>query len=291
MTLFGRRAKVVAGPLVVRSEGDVGLRITFNVRRSADRKSNAAKVEIWNLSEDTRQALDDAAREVGKRDALQFISLDVGFEDAEKNIFTADHSWVTHRRDPPHWVTTLELLDGQKALSQRMVLSSPANTSALQAVKDIAKKMALAGKQFLKDGDVQKALEGVILGGGFAHDGTADEALQRMAAVSGVRFHIQGGDLVGEAPGTPGSDSGVVLSPDSGLIGSPERFFDPKNPKFGLIKGRCLLEGDMIPSRYFHLRTRNEQGLFKILDVAHSGDTHGSDGSWVTDFEAREVQL
>lgn len=290
MTLFGRRAKVQVGQLTVESEPPDGLRVVFNVKRSVDVEANSADVQIWNLSETTRGALNDAASLSSRPGTIGDIILEAGLGDTVNSLMCGDRAWVSHMKQGPEWITNVDMLDGIKALSQQLSISEGPGVTGRQLVESIRSRTQLAWNQVKAGGDVLEALDNVVLNGGKVFDGSGKKALKQIASAAGLTVSIQDCELQFLKPGSDVPSTGVRLSSTSGLVGSPERYFDPENPRASLLRGEALLNGELKPGRRFIVDAENEFGIFKILQVTHSGDTHGGDGAWRTSWEAQEVQ-
>ncbi len=290
MTLFGRSARFVVGPLEVKSEGELGLRITFQVKRSTNLESNSATVQIWNLSENTRNALDDAAARASQAGIIDRITLEAGFTDDTRALFCGDRAWVSHVREGVNWVTQVEMLDGAKALSQQLSISAAPGTSAKEIVQSIKDQVGVAWNQIKAGGDVIEALNNVLFDGGKVLDGSAKKALKQMADAAKLSVSVQDCELQFLKPDGEVVESGVRLSATTGLIGTPERYRDPENPKASLLRGNALLMGDLRPGKRFVVDAKNEFGIFKLLQVTHTGDTHGGNGSWMSAWEGQEIR-
>jgi len=290
MTLFGRQARLVVGDLEVVSESAEDLRIAFQVKRSTELAANTAKVQVFNLSEDSRSRLDDLAAKTG---TVGNVSLEAGLGE-RKSLFCGDRAWVGHRHDGATWVTEVEMLDGGRALSQIVDFSGAADTTAKQFLDEVLAVAKLAYNQ-ATDGDLKGLFDTIVFGGGKSFSGTTKQALKELADAAGLSVSVQDCTVVFASGGTATTDSSIVLSPSSGLIGSPERYYDPENPKASLLRGECLLEGEIRPGFRFVVDTVQSSGgafgVFKPLEVVHTGDTHGGANMWRTEWEAKEVQL
>ena len=75
----------------------------------------------------------------------------------------------------------------------------------------------------------------------------------------------------------------VVLSPQTGLIGSPEK--GTKNT----IKMRSLIIPDLVPGRQVILKSRHMSGNFRVERAEFKGDTASND--WYVDLTCREADF
>jgi hypothetical protein len=74
-----------------------------------------------------------------------------------------------------------------------------------------------------------------------------------------------------------------VLSPTTGLLGSPEWSTPNKEGKPPTLKVTSLLLPQILPGRRVQLDARAAKGVFKVQQLNHQGDTH--EGDWRTEME------
>jgi hypothetical protein len=116
---------------------------------------------------------------------------------------------------------------------------------------------------------------------GGALQGSAWEVLKRQATSANLDVDIQGGKLVVTPRGRPLDTTAIVLSPSTGLVGSPQ-----KGAK-GTLKARALIVPGLLPKRKVDIRSSLISGLYQIGKVKYIGDTFGND--WYVDLECREI--
>jgi hypothetical protein len=304
--LFARRARITAGSLLVESEGEHGLRISFEVNKSVEASENSARIQIYNLSDTTRARLSDEADRFDEKGIIRRIVLEAGYVEDVRQIFVGDKAWIGHARQGTDWITTIDSLDGVKALSKPLSKSFKPNITATSIINEIKDQAGLVWDQ-LKGGDVQQALDTLVYGSGKALSGSVRKELDAIADDAGLEYSVQDGELLFHVPDGDSPNTGLRLTGESGLLGLPETFLDParktsptkKSGKatdspFGknktLVRGKALLNGRIQPGRRMELDLQNSRwGLFRAIRVQHAGDTHGGDESWVTTFEAEEV--
>lgn len=308
--IFARRAKLTVGSLQVESEGEFALRVAFSVQKSTHLSENSARIQIYNLSEDTRKRLSEESDRLSERGVLRRLVLEAGYQDDVRQIFAGDRAWVGHSRQGTDWITTIESLDGAKALKTQVSLSFQPNTVATDIVQELKKQALLAWDQ-LKGGDVQQALDSLVFGSGKTLSGSVGHSLNQIADEAGLEVSVQDGELLFHAHGGESPTTSLVLTAESGLVGTPEVFLDPsrrpkkksgkaKNSPFSqnanLVRGKALLNGLLAPGRRFVLDSRSAVanagatfGVFRVIRVHHQGDTHGGDESWLSSWEAEEA--
>ena len=72
------------------------------------------------------------------------------------------------------------------------------------------------------------------------------------------------------------------------MIGTPEFGSPPKSGKPPHMTVRCLLYPELVPGDLVQLSSRAKSGLFKLVKVTHSGDTHAAD--WQTEVEIQPAR-
>ena len=92
----------------------------------------------------------------------------------------------------------------------------------------------------------------------------------------------------------------AYISPETGLVGSPEPFHNDikptkkvtksskksKKPTDG-VKFKCEMNGAILPEKTIWLKSHDYDGAFKVVSVVHSGDKEGKD--WTTEVESVSV--
>lgn len=299
-TLARRRATVtVAVPLgreLNRFGADVveiaDLRVTFKVKKTLAKEPNTAEVVIYNLSEQTRSALQGPARRV---------VLSAGYEETLAAIFVGDARDCDSVPEGPTWQTTLQLGDGERAYRHGRVNESfRAGVSVASVLQKIADEMGLDGSRI---GGVPE-LRGRQYVSGYAARGRSSRELDRILKGFGLEWSIQDGQLQVLAPQAATAEVVVELTPETGLVGSPTlntpegagRYvsaFTGEVTSTGTgkptLRATSLLQPEIRPGR--RVRVDSEEtgisGLFRVTSVEHVGDTHG--GEWYSRIEAVPV--
>lgn len=260
--------------VIVKDREVEGLRIRFKVKKNLKSEPNGLDLHVFNLGESTRSTLQEA--EVP-------VVLMAGYEDDAQVIFSGHSRAVDHRREGQDWTTHIQCGDGLKAFKGYSRFSFGAGARVTDVLARIAKDLGIdVGDALarLKRGD----LGGVFLHG-YAATGRAVRELDRVSRVLGLEWSIQDGQLQLLEPDEPAQKEVLVLSADSGLIGSPDHKMaeDKKLPP--LLRAKCLLNGGIRPGRLVKIEARTRTGFYRVESVEHEGDTHGSD--WTTSWEGR----
>jgi hypothetical protein len=267
--LFNRSATVQVGTLVVRD-----LRMAFRVERSLRPVPNKATIEISNLREDHRSAIERA--DAG-------VVLSAGYVGSEALLFSGEVRKAASTYDEPNWTTKIEGQDGGQASRTARVNRSFRPGTPLRTVFETA-----AGALGLGLGNIAAILPGVSLSTGeqqfatgTALSGPASVELDRLCASCGLTWSVQNGaiQLVPLARALRGQ--AVKLSASTGLVGSPAK--DAR----GVVKARAKLIPDLVPGRQVILEARAVSGVYRLDRATYIGDTHGSD--WHIDCELSQT--
>lgn len=252
------------------------LRVAFKVKKSLTKEPNTAEVTVTNLSPQRRASL--------QTKGVKFI-LEAGYEGAGiAQLFVGDVRTIDHVRDAANWNTVIKSGDGERAFRYARVSESFAAGSPLSdVVQNLAGKLGLGlGNVTTKAAALSQRFDQ-----GFAASGPVSRELDRVLAAAGLTWSVQDGDLQILAPDEPGALLVPELSPETGLIGSPEFGAPLKKGGRPLVKFRCLLDGKIKPGGRVELRSERHRGPIRVVKLEHTGDTAG--GDWYTDCEGTPV--
>lgn len=288
--LFGRIAQIIIFPPGGQaiSIGD-DLRFEFMCKKSPSSDPNTAEVKITNLSTKTRDALDEQI------DSPLVLSAGYEYGEGLLNVFFGDIMSVKHSETPPDIVTTIEVGDGAKSLRDSKVsLSFRKDTNVSTVIEEIAKGL---GKPIRRPETI-KGKFGKYLSG-YSAIGNNKTLLDQLAREFSFTWSIQDDEIVIVTDlDTPPSDI-LVLSPETGLVGSPERNNstvdkqettpgkNSKKPPGWNVNAKLfpqVLPGDYIALQF---KQRPQGEIVKIIEVEHSGDTYGD--TWLTKMQVQDL--
>lgn len=251
------------------------LRVVFEVKRFLSKHPDPAQITIYNLAAGTRSSFD----------AGDQVRLTAGYRDNAALLYSGTVTTPTTQRDGPDWATSLGCRDGDDAF-RATVRQVFAKSAPLSLVCD-----RLASAMGLRLGAGAAAvLAGKSTRGGVALIGQAQDALERTLAPHGLRYILQDGDLIILPADGHTTEAAILLSPDTGLVGSPEPL--TKAAKFGgknasRLRVTSLLQPAMRPGRLVQLDSVQHKGTYRCDNVTHKGDSHGTD--WYSIAEVRAV--
>jgi hypothetical protein len=255
------------------------LRIKFDIQKTREASSNTAKLQIYNLSEASRNRI---------RELDDSVIVRAGYtQDAgAKIIFTGDVTKINHEFQPPDVISLIECGDGIKNLrEQRDSVSFGTGTKADIVLKDLATKMGLPLRP-LPQGLTNEYVTG------FSHVGSTKDALNKITDRLDLEWSIQNGELQILKKREPVVGVPVQVNFTRGLLEQPERLRDIKanligdKPKPG-YKIRMLLTPELIPGGRINLTEGTFPGEFRIERVNHVGDNFDND--FYSEMEVTEI--
>lgn len=281
--LLNRDFTLNAGGLEIRSKTPQGkirptLKVTFRVELTLSRDLNSAEVSIYNLSKTSRGFLSAGGLGAG---ASVPTSISAGYVDNISQIFLGDLEYGRSFRNGADWITTLQSQDGAVASTSR-ISESFKKIKIGEVLRQLTERLgtnlgnaaekALAGPQ---RGNVTEYIKGVVL-----HGNVIDE-VDRIARQMGLRFSIQAGEARFLTPTETLSGKAILVTEDTGLVGSPEPGED------GIVSARMLLQPQILPGLRVKIQSAEIDGFFRVERAVYAGDTWGQD--WYTDIEAKPL--
>lgn len=257
--------------------GATSLRCAFSVERDKTPEPNNAEVAIWNLNKESRQSLEESAEGVTSR-------LEVGYQDAVQQVFFGILRKVETIREGADWITHASAGDGEdRIITSRVHKSFARDTLIKDVLRELVKSLELGegnlhtipAPAFLKNGGKLSAP--------YAVSGPADHELTEFTRSIGLEWSVQDGEVQLTEVGKPatGLIVGPLISPDTGLIGSPR--LDTK----GKVLGTALILPDLVPGAAFQLQSERITGQFLAEKTRHYGDTDAQE--WYVDFKGAPI--
>ena len=259
--LYDRRWRLQVGEFATEE-----LRVTFDITRSLDWHSNLATISVYNLARATRDQFDKG----------QSISLLAGYRDSTDLIFSGIVTYPQTMRSGPDWITTLECGDGSAAFGQYIRQTYSAGAPLTVVVGNIATAMGLTLSP-----EAKALLGSQVTRGKLVQSGLAPIALQTVLSSYNLQWSIQSGILQVLPAGGSTSEQAVLLSPQTGLIGSPELNQTDRSNKQN-ITAKSLLQGSIKPGRRVVLQSATINGTYVADEVQHRGDSRGD--TWETEI-------
>ncbi len=274
--LFKRRVRVIVDTLLIED-----LHVQFKVKKTLKKEPNTCEISIYNLSEASRAGMQ---RKHAK------VILEAGYTDTMSQIFSGDARVIDHIHDGSNWITKAQCGDGERAFQYARITESfrPGST-VHQVARRLIAALGLPGVDALKAiGDnIQEQLTQ-----GYSMIGPASRELDKLLKGRGLEWSIQDGQLQVIKKGDVTLRPAIVLSADTGMIGSPSHGTPgpDKKDKSNLLKVKSLIQPGIKPGGRIRIEseTRDINGDYRVETVSHSGDTHG--GDWFSEAEATPVK-
>lgn len=269
--LFRRVWRVQVGTLATED-----LDVAFKVKRTLAATPGTCELTIYNLNADHRRELRPNA--AGR--LRVFCQVDAGFEGTRSMLFRGDTRRIEHKRDGTEWVTVITAGDGEHAIRRaRVVAAFAPDTTVASVVRALAQTMGVG------EGNLASVVGrfGASSRAGTVLHGQAAQELTRICTAAGLEWSVQDGALQLLVRGQALQREAVVLSPETGLLGSPERCGWRK------IKLSALLQPDLVPGRRVVVQSSTATGEYRIVEAEYAGETRGED--WNVDLVCRDIAL
>lgn len=273
------------------------LQCDFEIKKSLRPEPNACKLTVYNLSPEHRAALEamnlyDPKKVKGQKRAKKppakkvqgprapkvgriRVEIEAGYETTGLSLlFRGDLRRGISTHDGKTWKTSIEGEDGGRSvLSSRINESFPPGTSRATVVQALASALGVGL------GNIRDVLP--ELSYSYTHGtvctGQASEELKGVLRSSSITYSIQNGVLQFLPAGQGLERSAIVLSPTTGLVGSP------RLDSSGAVLATALLVPDIAPGQYVVLDCKRHSGQYKIMSVTHKCSTSGDD--WYHELE------
>ncbi len=115
--------------------------------------------------------------------------------------------------------------------------------------------------------------------------------MDKLSGKLNAEWSVQNNELQVTLLDTPTNDVAILISPDSGLLGAPERRTDQGTPRSPSQKDgwiiRSLLQPTIEPRSRIVVESETVSGTFQVKELQHVGDTHSQD--WTTIMAIEEI--
>ena len=261
--LINRVAAITVGLTGQPTEKYSGLRIKFAIKKTVDSTGNTAKITIYNLPQNIRGLL-----ERGKPDDGIICILDAGYQIAT-TIFKGEVHKSKSERKGPDWVTTIEAVDGKRALEQATLSKGyPAGTDIKDVVTDAANAMKEAGDVII--GTIE-SVKSEIAENGLTVDGLASVIMDGIMNDQDQSWSIQDGEIETHLIDGDVGEQALSLSASTGLLTLPIRRED------GNIEFMALMRPEMSkPGKLIEIA---DVGFIVVQTIDYKGDTHSNEWS------------
>jgi len=252
----------------------LGLRITFSIQLGIAFDPNTAKISIYGLGPNDR--------EMAVRRGTS-IELYAGYKaTGARLIFKGRVLFGLIERPGADWVVNLESVDGFSRKAVAFTL--PAGTAKSAILERLRAEMDGVDKGPIKDQPTGTLTRPLVFAG------NVEELLREYSEDHGLETSIQNQRLQSHGENSDTGEGIILLTPDTGLEGSPIRtraglgnlvFASPG------VQVSMRLRPELRPGRKLEIHSdvlAGGQGTFKTFRVSHEGDSWGD--AWTTGTEA-----
>ena len=256
------------------------LHCIFNITKSMSSEPNKSMLQIYNLSEKTRNSITSGNR----------IIIEAGYEQGQYGlIYDGDIvAVINSAMNGIDKLTQIIAQDGDLFLNSAFI-----NVSYSAGQKSIDYFNQAVGSAGGETDSITNNAKASTLPRGKVMFGNTGDYMRQFAKNEDALFFIDDGKVNLVKATDPPRGQVVSLSPSSGLIGTPEMTEDG-------IKGKCLLNPMLKLNGLVHianthveltsdfalsggkLNTNIYTGIYKIIQFTHTGDNRGND--WYTEF-------
>jgi len=245
------------------------LRVTFDIKKNLLGTPNKSKIEIYNLSPQTRQMIKKG----------WIMQVRAGYMGLLETIFIGNVmlNGIKSERKGPGIVTSIECGDGESAISQPVLNKTyPPGTTLAAVLSDLARQMSATGDQnpFGVNAGIAIGIPNETFGRGYSVQGKVSATLTKLLEPRGLRWSVQNGNLNIIPVLFSNGQTAITLSPQSGLIGVPS-----KNDNY--VEMTSFLNPKLVPTALVNLESKQNaalNGIYKILNTHIEGDSH--DQKW-----------
>lgn len=228
------------------------LDIDFNVDFNPDEDQIVADVTVYNASPDS----------VANIKAGSLLILNAGYDGNLSNVLVGKISEFTEDKGSVDHVLKIMIPpDISPILNKKIQAVFMAGVTAMEIINSI-----------LRDEDIETGNINLTENTVYPEGKIVNDTIQRMleGIASDTRsFYYQRNNIVYIVPDVYELDTGFLLRPDTGLIGSPEEIEIDGERGWKIT---CLLNPMLTTGSVFRMESRNVSGLFRVQNGNHSGD-------------------
>ena len=250
------------------------LRVSFSVRKTIKSSANTAEINLYNLAAMTRGNIETDG---------DSVSLVAGYDEIRGQIYLGDIDEITHVKNGSDIITKITCGDGLKAIKAAKLQKTYApKLPKINLLEDILASMEGVAKGAWNiftesDNRTQSELERTgktkwkrlssKFAGAFSASGYSKKIMDDFCNANNLDWFIDNGNLNIIDKGVPLNDK-FIITPQSGLIGSPEKTKD--GVKFQSLLIPALTVGGLV-----EIKSMFVNGDFRLEEITMSGDNYG----------------
>lgn len=260
--------------------------VKFKISKSIKSEPNKCKLDIYNLNEEQRNAIAAlipdtklvhvrdtkkiraAARQIPKGIG---VKIEAGYNGNNSLIWLGDMRTCSSEYVAPDWITTLESGDGEKAwVNARVNVSFGPKTPTDMALRACVKALGL-GEGNLAEIIANKGLTAKLFPQGTVISGPVSQQLTDFCRSADIEWSIQDGAIQFTGRGAALNKSAILISKDTGMIGSPKIDVDR------ILTVKTIMIPDIRPGRLIVVHADQNEGNFRTEEIEWTGDSAGSE--------------
>lgn len=304
MPLFNRVAQLVVGKSGGKGILIDSLRFEFQIEKTLSETLNNSTLKIYNLNPSHRKIVETVNNAV---------ILSAGYSEniGAVHLFTGVIRRALTARESVDWITELEIDDGLLAYrDSKFTADFKPGAKGIDVLASVTKRFGIPVSKL-------PAIDNKIYPSGWSFVGRSRDALSAVCEYLGCEWSIQNQTLQVLKKGGAVKNTAVLISSDTGMIGSPafeiKTLSDKDAAKQGTTtdsagaivrniktdegtqerlqimgyKVKSLLQPSIQPGNIIKLKAEGIEGFFKVESISHSGDTFGSD--WFSELSVRFI--
>lgn len=273
MKLYGRKAVLQLD--TIRIPGNT-LRFDFKISKNLKPEPNTGEVNVYNLNPQHIHQLSQLKKAV--------VKLEAGYDEGTSQILLSDLRNGFTTWDSTERITTFSTGDGEKAFQgARINQTFGPKTSADTVLYAMAKALGVGhGNIAAVAAKLRFSGAANMFVGGCTITGQVSRELTDFCKSADLEWSIQDNNIQILDRGKALLGKVLVLSPTSGLVGSPK--LDAK----GNVNATALLVPDIRPGQLVSILAEEVHGFFRLSKVDYSGDTRSDE--WYAAFEGTPVK-
>jgi len=277
---FMRYVEVTVGPKNGTGFKIDGLKITFRIEKTDSSEMNTSTIKIYNLTQETSSKVTVADNH---------IQLRAGYKDETiAAIFFGIVVDGRRYKEGEDYITELKVQDGRsEVMGTPISISYSKDVAATTVVEDILNAIGLPykGQENIPSGETYPS--------GFAHIGMATDALRKVLNRFDLTYTIQNEMLYILKEGEAADQTGLRLTPNTGLLTLPQPISDKTtedNPEAEAKNGwkfTAMLFPELLPGAACKIESSTFTGDLLIHKTIYDGDNW--DGPFKIDIEAEAI--
>jgi hypothetical protein len=298
-TLFPRAWKVQVDTLDVSA-----IDLEFKISATLKPEPNKCVLTLWNVNPDHRAQLlkRNKPNPTGKLVGVP-VQVEAGYKDNLSTLFGGDLREVASDRFGVDWKTVLSGDDGGRSYREARFPGGGLSFRKGAPIGNIISQCCDAldigtGNAADFEATAKIAGFGSTLPGPMVFDGHVATGLTRLLASVSLTWSVQKGALQIREKGKPLNLDAILLSPSTGLLGSPEAAIDasvslgnpqqlaagakvatkkPKQNDPSILKLKTMLIPGLVPGRKINLQSASFSGGYYLSEIEYVGQSWGNE--------------